>query len=86
MKKNKIVKHEEQNDSNEFKCDCGYHCDDVYCIFEHKYGSDMFFKMALSALNNILIEKGVCTEQEILDGTLGVMQSFEKDEMEKNKE
>jgi hypothetical protein len=43
----------------------------------------VFCKAALSALNNILVAKGVCTADEILDETLEVLQEWQEDDEHK---
>jgi len=72
-----------QRKTEKFSCECGYECDNPFCIFEHIHGTGVFCKAALSALNNILVAKGVCTADEILDETLGVLQEWHEDEEHK---
>lgn len=39
----------------------------VACKFENIYGTDALCKVAMSSVNKLLVEKGLLTEDELLD-------------------
>ena len=46
--------------------------------FEEKYGTEDFIKTGCSALNRLLVEKGIITAEELQESMLKEMESFEK--------
>lgn len=43
--------------------------------FEEKFGSDCLLKAGFSTMNKILVQKGICTQQEIFDQFLVEIQN-----------
>ncbi len=47
--------------------------------FEEKYGTLEFIKVCLSSLNNLLVKKGLITEEELQNSFLKEIKGGEKD-------
>jgi len=52
---------------------------EVVCEFEKKHGSIPLLKAGMSAINKILVEKGVCTEAELKQEMFSQMKILEED-------
>ena len=55
-------------------------CDNGFCKFEQKYGSIRFLKAGISNINKILVEKGIVTEKEVINGMKEELSVWEKKE------
>ena len=46
--------------------------------FENKHGSEVFVRVCLSALNQLLVKKGIVTEEELKESLLTEMSNVER--------
>ena len=51
---------------------------DLAVRFEKEYGSDTLLKAAMSAMNKMLVNKGICTQDEIREYLVRELDEFDE--------